>query len=239
MAVRFAQHFGFPHRDAPVIVYMLHYRPRGGPLSSIPRVQSIDARESQIRLVDETPEPGLSAVTIDAEKKRSYLLGRPIRPENVPTKLSWSGKGGPGDYFTTHAFPCVSQEFREIIERLEPNVHQFFPVEVLNRRGERIKECWLWVVCQRIDSVDRAKTTMVLHNESIWIPAHMAYKNEADAEKYKNIKPVIVFNSSQVGDRHFWRDSFLIQGLWCSSDAAKAIEEAGLVGIELIPKETV
>lgn len=220
-------------------VHMLLDRPRGGGLASLPHVEFLDGREDQIRLADETPEIGLSAKKIDAKKNVSYLLGRPVLLQNVPTKLAWMSKASPDDYFTAHSFPCVSDRFRKIIEHLEPSVHQFFPLEVVDRRNERVADYWLWVVCQRIDSLDRTETTMVLYNNSVWLTPEDAYADQVDAEKYKNIKSKIVFNSSQIAGRHFWRDSFLIQGLWCSGAAAELIQEAGLVGIELVPKETV
>lgn len=220
-------------------VHMLLERPRGGGLASLPRVEFIDGREDQIRLVDETPEIGLSAKKIQNQNRTTFLLGRPVLAEKVPTKLAWMSKGGPDDYFSPRGFPCVSDAFRRLIEHLEPNVHQFFPLEVLNRRDEHIVNCWLWVVCQRIDSLDRAETTMVLYNNSVWLSPNVAYKEQDDANKYKNFKAKIVFNSSQIAGRHFWRDSFLIQGLWCSGAAAELIQEAGLVGIKLVPKETV
>jgi len=222
-----------------VTVHMLRERPRGGGLASLPLVEFIDGRVDQLRLVDETPEIGLSAKKIQNENRTTYLLGRPVFSEKVPTKLAWMSKGGPDDYFAPRAFPCVSDAFRKLIEYLEPNVHQFFPLEVLNRRGEHIVNCWLWVVCQRIDSLDRAETTMVLYNNSVWLSPAVVYAKQDDADKYKNMKAKIVFNSSQIEGRHFWRDSFLMDGLWCSSAAAELIKEAGLVGIKLVPKETV
>lgn len=220
-------------------VHMLIDRPKGGGLTSLPCVEFIDGRVDHIRLIDQTPEIGLSANKIDQKKITSYLLGRPILDEKVPTKLAWTSKGGPDDYFTCRAFPCVSDAFRNLIEHIEPGVHQFFPLEVVNRREEHIVRCWLWVVCQRIDSLDRVETTMVLYNNSIWLSPDVAYADQDDADKYKNIRPKIVFNASQIAARHFWRDSFLIQGLWCSGTAAELIRETGLVGIELTLQETV
>lgn len=220
-------------------VHMLRYHPRGGGLASLPHLEFIDGRVDQICLVDETPEIGLSSKKIENQKRATYLLGRPVLPEKVPTKLAWMSKGSPDDYFTPRAFPCVSDTFRKLIERLEPNVHQFFPLEVVNRREEHVVNCWLWVVCQRIDSLDRAETTMVLYNNAVWLSPAVVYAKQDDADKYKNIKAKIVFNSSQIAGRDFWRDSFLMDGLWCSSAAAELIQKAGLVGTKLIPQETV
>jgi hypothetical protein len=59
----------------------------------------------------------------------------------------------------------VSGRFREIVDQFEPGVHQFLPVryvEQANVLAERY-----FITCNRLDSVDRIRTTMILH-KGMW-----------------------------------------------------------------------
>jgi len=100
------------------------------------------------------------------------------------------------DFEGPEGFLCVSPRFKDVIERLEPSVHQFFPLEIVNKAREPIAEHWLWVVCNLIDSVDRAHSNMRFINGRRWT-----------ADGVEN--PKLVFSSSQIGDYHFWRDQYL------------------------------
>ena len=101
-------------------------------------------------------------------KGRLFDIGYPVEAKNVPTVWKWASAKPIPDYYTPEGFPCVSPRMKDIIERFEPGVHQFFPLKVLNKRHEQIAEHYLWVVCNRIDSVDREHTNLVFRNNVRW-----------------------------------------------------------------------
>jgi hypothetical protein len=97
---------------------------------------------------------------------------------------------------------------------------------VVNKAGDEIAQRWLWVVCNRIDSVDREHTNLVLEFGR-WT-----------ADDIEN--PKLVFNKGQIGPCHFWRDKHLMaKALICSDEAGAALLSANLTALKLTYKETV
>ena len=73
------------------------------------------------------------------------------------------------------------ERFREIVETFEPGVHQFLPVTYVDRSGKTLAQRHYFVACNRLDSVDRAQTTMVLFNGARWLPAFTVMRLDASA----------------------------------------------------------
>ena len=83
------------------------------------------------------------------------------------------------------------------------------------------------MVCNLIDSVDRAHTNSEFRNNIRW-----------RANKVAN--PRLVVNLKQIGSCRFWRNEHLSSGnLLCYDEAGQAIEAVSLTGIGLKYKETV
>jgi hypothetical protein len=185
----------------------------------------LDGDPHQVTLIDMSPEPGLS---IAASKAHQFKLGRAVHSENVPTMLRWDSKiERLGDFEQPAGFPCISPKMKSVIEQFEPDVHQFFPLKVVNKAGDEIAQRWLWVVCNRIDSVDREHTSLFLKHGLTW---------RADGVE----KPKLVFNQTQIGSCHFWRDKHLDDGnLLCSDEAGAALQAANLTALKLTHKVTV
>ena len=174
------------------------------------------------------------------EGAAAYRFGAPISVHDVPTKLMWETTDPLYDYGTLHGASCISQRFKDLIERLEPGVHQYFPLEVVDKRGAHLADQWIWVPSQRLDSLDRAKTTMVLVYGKIWL-----YPRDIPADElppgYDPTRPVkAVFSHKQIGISHFWRDKFYNFGcLFCSDEAAAVLAAADLIGVGLLKQESV
>jgi len=64
----------------------------------------------------------------------------------------------------------VSARAKEAIEELEPGVHQFVPVEYLDKNGRHLEHRFWFITGQIIDGMDREHTTMVFVLNS-WMPA--------------------------------------------------------------------
>jgi hypothetical protein len=56
----------------------------------------------------------------------------------------------------------VSGRFREIVDQFEPGVHQFLPVRYVDEQANVLAERYYFITCNRLDSVDRIRTTMIL-----------------------------------------------------------------------------
>lgn len=185
------------------MVYRMGYK---CPWDKFPQMQFLDGDPYKVELIDKTPEPGLSILG----SKQHALLGRPIKPNNVPTTLLWQNRGDMPDFEGPPGFLCVSPRLKEIIERFEPDVHQYFPLHVVNEKKERIAEHYLWVVCNLIDSVDREHTTMILRNGRTWTSEELI-----DGKLVRVVEsPKLVFSHKQTDGYHFWRDPFLTGGVF-------------------------
>lgn len=121
---------------------------------------------------------------------------------------------------------AVDEAMKPIIERLEPGIHQFFPLEIRMPRGKVYPVPYFTLaVGNHLDSLvpDKCKEG-VLRPDG---PDHYL----ADGSK-KGISGR-AFAKAKFGDAHLWRERHFGALLTCFSDALQAeIERAGL----LIPK---
>jgi hypothetical protein len=212
------------------MVYYLAYK---CPWEKYPVSKYLDGNEHEVVLEDSSPENRILSIT---NRRSEYILGLRVNPHNVPTKMQWRSRVSPTDYDTPGGFPCVSPRMKEIIERFEPGVHQFFPLKVVNRAGEEIAQRWLWVVCNRIDSVDREHTNWFFLHGSRWTPSYLQNGEVIAVEN-----PKLTFSKSKSEGYHFWRDKHLMSsyGIFCSDDAAQALQGANLSALAVAPAETI
>ena len=81
--------------------------------------------------------------------------GRPVDPAHFLTDAKLlNGRKGLPKWFKLGVWDCVTRPVRETIERLEPEVHQFFPVAIIRKGGSAMaEEYWVLNCCQRADSL--------------------------------------------------------------------------------------
>jgi hypothetical protein len=144
-------------------------------------------------------------------------LGRALKAEHVPTKFLW---GGPKnrklpDVLYGRGVVIVSVRVKDIMERFEPGVHQYFPVNVIYKSSKEVAEKMFFLnICTRLDSVDRKLTTATLSQGGMWKPETGYW----------------VFDLRKIGSHHFWHDQHLFLG-WMISDSLKqAFEDASIKG---------
>lgn len=165
------------------MVYSISYEPSG---SSYPLAEIVEGNRGEVELEDMTPDGG-----VGLQISRSFS-GRRVKPESVPKKIKWCSRRKLQD-FETVFIKTVSFRFRELIEKIEPDVHQFLPVEFVDKGGSHLEDRWFWQVCNRIDSVHRGETNWTLKEGVIWSPP-------------KHEKPRLVFDLSRIGNKKFWHD---------------------------------
>ena len=171
--------------------------------------RALDGDVSKIQAADLTRDDG-----IRVRPGYSYY-GRPVEATYIPTKIELTGPKRPiPDLYDAFSL-SVSAKVKDVIESFEPDVHQFFPIEIVWEDGGHAADRFWFVPCNRLDTVDRAKTTYEFRN--VWF---------LDGSKKE-----LVFNRSQIGNHHVWIDKFIVMSTPAVSEELKAaLDAAGITG---------
>jgi hypothetical protein len=156
-------------------------------------------------------------------------MGRPIKTDFVPSKMQWGDQRGRAiPDFDNGLILNVSSRAKALIEKLEPAVHQFLPVDYFDRTGKFIEARYFLIVCNRLDGVDREHSRMRLVKDMMWSPDGVD-------------NPKLVFNRRQIGNAHLWCDKRLPGGAFVSDEFAGVLKGSGMTGLRFsdAPAETV
>lgn len=208
------------------------------PYEKYPTVEFLDGELEEIDLAG--PDSKEKQILKIINKQFLYLLGMKVEIPNPPRTWQWRSAKKLLDYYTPDSFPMVSDRFKSIIEVFEPDVHQFFPVQVVDKKKEPLAERWLWNVCNRIDSVDREHTTYIQKRGGFWSHPDRIQDADLPASYNRSVAPKMVFSNERIGRAHFWRDpNLLMQHLYCSAPAGDALLSGKFTGLELTKWESV
>ena len=139
--------------------------------------------------------------------------------------------------------PMVSSRFKAIVERFELGVHQFMPLEVVDKRGKFLSSHWLFIPCHGISSADEAHTTMVKYKGGWSVPRDLIRRGEEhllpdDYDPENKIR--YVFSESKAAGYHAWRDKGIrIYHHLISDELAALLKAADLSGLDLTKAESV
>ncbi|MBM7066840.1 imm11 family protein [Actibacterium sp. 188UL27-1] len=104
---------------------------------------------------------------------------------------------------------------------MEPETHQFFPMEIFERKKKIADYYWL-NVCNRLDT----------YHPELTYP-----RNERGFWKSVEGEPAsLVYSMEAIGDHHMWVDKFAGPTFMSDTFAAR-LQEAGLTGISYHRKE--
>ena len=133
-------------------------------------------------------------------------------PEEVPKELILEKprKTWPDAFFTRNMLLVVREPVRAIIDRLDPDVHQFFPISIRTKRGVETEGPWFAMnVTARQDSV--------VLERSLYIPS----KDRPDKLNLfydaATTKDIVVDPARQTG-LHLWRETRFIKSLLGSDE---------------------
>lgn len=192
--------------------------------------EPLDGDVGAIRAIDQEPDGGVSF--------KGYTSGRRCHTEHFPSRMRWEGPAGSliGD-FNRQYFINVSGQAKALIEQFEPGVHQFVPVDFVNRQNGLLEHRYWLVICNRLDSVDRDRTTFVLDNGKAWVPADDLVRwGEVDKippHIDPTIPSTIYFNRMQIRTAHLWRDKHIdMGGPFVSDELNKALKTSHLTGLK-------
>jgi hypothetical protein len=202
------------------MVYGLNVKPEWG---YYPKVEALEGDVAKATAII-TPDDGVGTG------------GFPKDPTNLPKRVKWMDpNGNPVPDFDQTPMLNVSERVKQLVETFEPSVHQFVPVEYIDKNERFLENRYWFVVCNRIDSLDRERTTMLFVPGQGWMSPLVAKKLGMDIPD--NINPDLpanlVFNLGQIGDTHLWHDKFLGTGAFLSDEMAKALLSAGVTGLRL------
>jgi hypothetical protein len=214
------------------------------PYESYFSIEPLDGDFSKVKLVDDSFDGGDIPAALSA--------GRPVKPEHVPTRGKWTGGRRKVPDFDNCFCVNVSEAAHALIERFEPDTHQFLPFDCFNGKGELLERRWYLIICNRIDSLDYDLTTCVLQTIHVlpeyqtpgreWMRSWTSVSDMVDRGQLDQIPPhlphdtrsIFVFSKTKVGGRHLWRDKFMAYGgPWLSDELADALKASGLTGLDL------
>lgn len=189
-----------------------------------PWIKPLDAETSAISLVSSKPIEGWSLFG-----HAGFGLGLPVRPETVPTRARRTGAGLSHypklDVDKMEGWPILTQAVKDLIESIEPGVHQFFPVTVaIGSEDAPYGEYFLFNACQRLDTIDRTLSgPFNAHGMCRW----------PDADNSS-----LVLDSNRIKGHHFWTEKFLPTSGWifASEKMTEAPMNSGLTGVYLSNK---
>ncbi len=162
-----------------------------------------------------------------------------VDPANLPKQLKWLSRDcSPPDDFDHTPWMNVSARAKDAIEEIEPGMHQFVPVEYLDKDGRHLEHRYWCITGQVIDSVDREQTTMVFVLNS-WMPAKdLAQDFPEMLPPGTNLEadPKLIFNLVRIGRAHMWRDRYAGAGgagspPFISQTMHDHLQASGLTGI--------
>lgn len=208
------------------------------PFEQYPSEDFLDGNPRKIELAG--PETKEKTILQIINKTRRYHLGLPVSSEHVPTLWQWASSKTLPDCYKPFGFPCIGAKVKSIIEEFEPDVHQFFPVQVVDKKKQPLAKRWLWNVCNRIDSVDREHTTLIQKLGARWYHPNDVEDADLPPGYDRDAEVKLTFSCERIGNAHFWRDPNLKrQHLYCSQAAGEALLSEGFSGLAFTEKESV
>ncbi len=116
--------------------------------------------------------------------------------------------------FTVPGGSCVNQTLRDLIEALEPNVHQFIPIALFDKKKNGIEGNFKFlIIAQQLNSIIRAKSSVMMDTGLI-------------------IGKKITMISQQIQGKHLWRERNTISQFFISDELHDQFEKRKFKGID-------
>ncbi len=147
----------------------------------------------------------------------------PIEPHEIPqafrTKSSYSNLAS---LISLRGFLAVDQQLKEIIERLEPGVHQFFPIQItMPRERAYPKPYYLLVIGQFLEGFRPEQSAPDVHGLRCW--RRMDWSDNVFGIDFDSTCcPQLAFSRSAIGGAHLWRERRALMNNILISDALQA-----------------
>ncbi len=122
----------------------------------------------------------------------------------------------------------ISDRVRGAIESIEPNVHQYFPVDIIRKDGSHCeKKYWILNICTRLDSaIDPERSTCIKAGRELTrFPNNWSYMHPSGVE------PKISLKKSMISGRAIWCDARYSE-IFISDNLNKSLHDAGIALLE-------
>ena len=141
-----------------------------------------------------------------------------LRADYVPEE--GNAADNPDISFVTGGAPCLSSAVRDLIEALEPGVHQFFPVDIHGVDGKiREPRRYLLNICQLVDAI---------------VEGRYAVLNDGSRLYRASSRSPIKIRRQDVSNLHLWRDRRVAYQHFLVSDVLyRKIADAGYGAFDL------
>lgn len=132
-------------------------------------------------------------------------LGRRAIKERVPTSALQTDRKKLVDVFPLGGCFAVSAKFRQIIETFEPGIHEFHPVDLIQKGGASYDlEYFIINVCQRFDSI-------LLSNSKVdW--GYVRAESLLGMPYVSSIEGLRCVSKSMISGNHLWLNDFIFPG---------------------------
>ena len=150
-----------------------------------------------------------------------YYEGRAVANTGLPISLR-RAPAGTKQLMDLYSAPkymfYISPKLKEIIEDIEPDVHQIIPLE-LKLHGSKVTPFYFMNVCQRISAIAEDHTHPPLR-----MGRRMRYRRGNDGND------VLAFSKDAIAGKHLWAEMHW-KGIWMSDALHDACREAKLSGV--------
>jgi len=171
-----------------------------------------------------------------------HLSGFRLKPGDLPKVVRICDADHIVDFDSNGTMFFVSQRARGLIERLEPGMHQFEPVAFVDPSGSKLADMFVFVIAQRLDTMDRERTNMILSKAGSWTWAKNIARWYPDYDLTGvdvEAAPREVFSLVQIGDAALWRDQHITGPAFASQAFVDAFVQGGLKGLAKVAVEEV
>ncbi|WP_208347474.1 imm11 family protein [Pseudaestuariivita rosea] len=167
-------------------------------------------------------EEQIPDVSMRASLSNVYAEGtRQLVSKEIPKifKLDKARDSLPASFMVQNGLYIVQKPFYDLIEQLDPCLHQFFPIEVRHRNGTpHDPPCYAINVTETRDSiVDQQSSVEKFVTNPKNTDKHIIY-----------YKKDITVDPSTISDIHLWREARYPQSLLMSDELRDALKETGL-----------
>lgn len=141
------------------------------------------------------------------------VLRLQLEKTNISTLPNWFLSPGDG---------CVDEEFKDLIQSLEPDLHTFIPMEVLDQNNKSYGTRFMHYVHHFADTLDFERTRF--RKDFGWEAGKSC---GFDFSFDNDMNPTIVMDAKKAKHRHFWRNTYEtgVSEFFCSDRVADFIRD--------------
>ena len=125
----------------------------------------------------------------------------------------------------------MSDLFRHVVEKIEPGVHQFFPVEIYWSDQDKAEGNFYWFnICTALDTVDPQKTEATQRSGTSKLTGKFKRLFWQIDRPTGGIYP-LYYKLQSVQGAHIWKDMYSHSGSFCSDTFKHECKKFDLSGL--------